>query len=231
MTDSIELCNGEQVLPPADCRAANILWNFHNITEDDNVDLLSTDLAIVSGHVDGLVDYAASLYKQGVAPRLLFGGGLMYGQVRGLDIVGDSPEAFVYFDRAVKLGVDPSDIIIEGLHKNMGEAVQTAQWIIKSLDADIKKVIWICEPDKKLRSWATIKKQFGIDVDVVVNSFTDSLSDYARNTNQTVNIIRSMVKNTLKLGYNYRSGFQVEVPVPDEVYEAAGYLVDKGYLG
>lgn len=95
---------------------AKIIWDYHHMNDV----LVKSDCIFVLCSMDTRVaERAAELYQQGYAPYILFSGGI--GKLTK-DIF-DKPEAEVFADVAMKLGIPKEAILIENKSTNTGENV------------------------------------------------------------------------------------------------------------
>ena len=88
-----------------------------------------------------VADRAAQLYKEGLAPRILFSGG------RGNFTEGwDEAEATVFARRAVELGVAREAVMVETESSNTGENIRNSYKLLKNLDRVPSKLILVQKP-------------------------------------------------------------------------------------
>ena len=103
---------------------AKTIWDYHHM----NHQLKKADCIFVLGSLDTRVaEYAADLFLQGLAPYIIFSGGL--GSLT--TNIFKKPEAEIFADIAITKGVPEDKIIIENKSTNTGENVLFTREILK----------------------------------------------------------------------------------------------------
>lgn len=96
---------------------AEILWNYFQTFNVEG----ETDIIIVCCSYDLRVcDYACDLYRRSGARVIVFSGE-SGNWTRGM---WNKTEAEIFRDRAVELGIDPENIILESKATNLGENIR-----------------------------------------------------------------------------------------------------------
>lgn len=98
-------------------------------------------------------EHCARLYHRGYAPKIVFTGG--HGTGSG---PLQEPEAFVFRDRALSLGVEPSDILVESLSTNTLENVLFSLKIFAAQGLGCKSAIIVAQPHRQRRVWLTCRR-------------------------------------------------------------------------
>lgn len=96
---------------------------------------------VISLVICRVADWAAQLYKEGLAPEILFSGG------RGnFTEAWDEAEASVFARRAVELGVARDAIMVETGSSNTGENIRNSYKLLENLESIPSKVILVQKP-------------------------------------------------------------------------------------
>src|SRR5690349_2395497 len=102
------------MLPEEIYQAALLLWNYHQL----NHGLEKADAIMVLGSHDiRVAEEGARLYNQGLAPFIVFSGGL--GNLTSK--IWTVPEAEQFAEIAVGMGVPEEAILVENKSSNTGE--------------------------------------------------------------------------------------------------------------
>lgn len=201
--------------------AIKILWAYHHV----NHELSPADLIFVLGSNDVRVgEYAATLYTQGLAPRVIFSGGV--GRfTNGWAIT----EAELFAQAAENAGVPKSSILIENKSTNTGENVKFSRRVISEAGLpEPQKIIALQKPYMERRTLATLEAQWP-GVEVMVSSPPLSFDDYITNELPRDLVINAMVGDFHRIIEYPKQGFSTEQPVPPEALEAFQVLVEAGY--
>ena len=212
--------------------AASVLYDYMRVTEQR--DLQPADALLVLGSNDIRVGkYAATLYKRGLAPLVIFSG----KQGRATEWLGDRTEAEWLASAAQECGLPESAILLEPRATNTGENIRFCRELLAGrLGEDVvdrKRYIIVQKPFMLRRSWATFKRQWpGAPEFMVAAPEYPRLADYVDETiGMSLDvIINNMVGDAQRmLFYSEVKDFQAPVDVPDEVWAAVGKLVGFGY--
>lgn len=171
-----------------------------------------------------VADRVAELYHAGHAPLVVMSGGL--GNFT--DGVFDKPEADLFAERAIELGVPSESILIENKSTNTGENVQFSRDLLTKKGFQVEKVIAVQKPYMERRTFATISQQWP-EVEVTVSSPQLSYDEYF-----TEEISEDIVKNILVGDFQRvveypKKGFMTAQPVSEQAVEAWNVLVNAGY--
>lgn len=206
-----------------DFELIQILWDYMHI----NHKLEKADAILVLGCSDiSIVDVGVDVYKKGYANKIIFSGGL------GKDTskMWDEPEANKFSNIAIQKGVPKEDIIIENKSTNTGENFRFTKKIIEENDLKIKKFIIVHKPYDEKRAYATFKNWMP-EYEAIVTSMNISCQDYNTMAIEMglPNWIDLMVGDVQRMRVFPKKGWQVEVDVPDDVWDAYEQLVKRGY--
>ena len=205
----------------AELAAAQTLWDYHHV----NHALSPTDaIWVLCSHDLRVADRAAELFQEGLAPRVIFSGG--FGNFT--DGVFDRPEADLFAERALALGVPADAIITENQSTNCGENVQFTQRLLRERGIDLRSAIAVQKPYMERRTYATIRKQWP-ELEVVVTSPGHALEEYCNEEIPLEKVIGIMVGDFQRVMEYPKLGFQIEQEVTEEARAAFERLVDAGY--
>ena len=201
--------------------AAHFLWDYMLMEHE----MKSVDVIWALGSHDlRVADRVAELYHAGHAPLVVMSGGL--GNFT--DGVFDKPEADLFAERAIELGVPSESILIENKSTNTGENVQFSRDLLTKKGFQVEKVIAVQKPYMERRTFATISQQWP-EVEVTVSSPQLSYDEYF-----TEEISEDIVKNILVGDFQRvveypKKGFMTAQPVSEQAVEAWNVLVNAGY--
>ncbi len=204
---------------------AKIIWDYHHM----NHKVEKADCIIVLGSHDTRVAVrGAELYLNGLAPIIVFSGGL--GRLtQGL---WAKPEAHIFSEIAIKAGVPEDKILIEDRSTNTGENVLLARELLCRKDIIPSSVIAVQKPYMERRTFATFKKQW-TEPNVMVTSPQMSFEEYCdNNPSKDIDrdeIINIMVGDMQRIALYPRKGYQIYQEIPDHVWNAYEQLIKLGY--
>ncbi|XP_072918064.1 uncharacterized protein SCO4629-like [Hemitrygon akajei] len=210
-----------------DCKKwAQVLWNYLKLDQP----LVKSDVIIGLGcHDIRVAERAAQLYLEDWAPLILFTGYL------GNHTVGvwHQPEADIFTETAVKLGVPIDRILLERKATNTGENIRFAYQTLKEKDIPVKRIILVQQPFMERRVYATYLRQWPEDkenVQAIVTSPTMELDEYPnKHVGNMDNLIEYMLAVFERIRDYPKRGFQVEQEIFPEVCEAQQNLLQAGY--
>jgi len=200
---------------------AKIVWDYmlmHNKLE-------KADLILVLGSKDlSPAKRAVELYFQNYARIIIFSGN------HGQNPTFAKPEAEIYRDLAISMGVPENNIYIENKSTNTGENIDFSKKLIQEKNIKADKIILVQKPYMERRTFATFKKRWLGPV-ILVTSPQVSYENY---TNQNdyddkERIINRMVGDLIRIKEYPKLGFQIEQEIPEEVWQAGQELIKMGY--
>lgn len=176
-------------------------------------------LLVLGSHDLRVPEYAAALYRAGLAPLLVCTGG--YGKMTQGCFT--KTEAVLFAERCVVCGVPPEAIRIEDQATNTGENFSLS----KKLISGVKTGLAVCKPYMARRALATGTKQWaelrwGVSVPPL------SFAQYMEGEDMCAEI-ELMVGDLQRLRVYAEKGFQSPTEVPDALWAAWRRLVDKGF--
>lgn len=134
--------------------------------------LEKADLIFVLGNNDiRVAERAAEIFLQRYAPIAVCSGGF------GKNTRFEKPEAKVFSQRMMELGVPSEKILLELNATNTGENIQFTKELLKKENMEVKKVIAVQKPYMERRTFATIKKQWP-EIELFVTSPQLSYEEY-----------------------------------------------------
>ena len=163
----------------------------------------------------------------GFASIIIFSGGIAH-QGDLVETPWGKPEAEMFAERAIQLGVPKEKIIIENKAKNCGENVLFTGKILKEKNLDLNSVIAVQKPYMERRSYATFKKLWP-DKKLAVTSPQISFEEYYNDEIPLEKVINIMVGDLQRIKIYPEKGFQIFQEIPDEVWLAYEQLVGLGY--
>ena len=200
---------------------AKKLWDYHHV----NHTLEKADCILVLGSHDlRVADYAAELYLQGLAPILIFSGGL--GRLT-LDLWKVS-EAEQFAAIAQQKGVPKEAILIESKSTNTGQNILFTQQLLKENNLDPQSFIVVQKPYMERRSFATFKKHWP-QKRIMVTSPHISFEEYPYGEISMDQVINLMVGDLQRIRLYAEKGFQIYQEIPADVWHAYEELVELGY--
>lgn len=200
---------------------AQRLWDYHHMQHE----LLPSDCILALGSHDlRVANRAAELYLEGLAPLVVFSGGL--GNVtKGIWTV---PEADQFAEIALAMGVPQSAILVENKSTNTGENILFTQQLLASAELAPESFIVVQKPYMERRSFATFKKHWP-EKELLVTSPQLRLQDYPNAEISMDRVLNIMVGDLQRIRYYPARGFQIPQDIPDAVWAAYEALVAAGY--
>ncbi len=204
---------------------AKIIWNYHLMHHE----MEKADCIFVLGSNDPRVaERGAQLYLEGWAPVIAFSGG--FGRLT--DKLFDKPEARLFAEVAIKMGVPEDKIIIEDQSTNTGENVRFTREKLRSRGIIPQSIIAVQKPYMERRAYATIKKVWP-EIKLLVTSPGLTFDEYCHQSPPDgmsfQELISVMVGDLDRIMVYPQLGYQIAQEVPRSVIEAYEKLVELGY--
>ena len=171
-----------------------------------------------------VADRAAELWHANLAPIVVMSGGL--GNFT--DGVFKKPEADLFTDRAIELGVPNEVIYVENKSTNTGENVSFTRSLLASENIHVSSAIAVQKPYMERRTYATVRAQW-TDLSIAV---TSPQLDFARYCNKDIpqeKVTSIMVGDLQRIIEYPKHGFMIEQDVPRDVLFAMQVLIEAGY--
>lgn len=204
---------------------AQVLWDYHHV----NHALSPADAVMVlCSHDTRVAERGAELLLQGMAPLLIFSGGL--GTITRH--LMKTPEADLFAEIAERAGVPRERILIENRSTNTGENVQFTRQLLAERGLELHRFILVQKPYMERRTYATFKKVWP-EPEVMVTSPQVTMDDYLREyTNESLSpadVISIMVGDLQRIRIYAGKGFQIPQDIPEGVWRAYEELVTRGF--
>ena len=200
---------------------AQKVWDYHHL----NHRLEKSDAILVMGSHDlRVAERGAQLFLEHWAPLLIFSGGLG-NLTRG---IWDRPEADLFAEIAVGMGVPREAILIENRSTNTGENIQFTKALLAELQLDPQKFILVHKPYMERRAFATFRKVWP-EKGGLVTSPQISFEDYPNQEISKREVIGIMVGDLQRIRLYPLKGFQIPQEIPPEVWAAGQKLIELGY--
>ena len=200
---------------------AEILWDYHHLHH--TIEKADCILALGS-HDLRVAERAAELYLQGFATLLIFSGGLG-NLTREMWSV---PEAVLFAERAVNMGVPSSAILVEDESTNTGENILFTQALLNKKKLHPESFLLVQKPYMERRSFATFKRHWP-DKKLIVTSPQISLHAYPNDEITMERVINIMVGDLQRIRLYPAKGFQIYQEIPPNVWTAYEELIKLGY--
>ncbi|MBI1762480.1 MAG: YdcF family protein [Acidobacteria bacterium] len=200
---------------------AERIWDYMHLGHA----LAKSDLILALGSNDlRVAEYAADLYLQGWAPRLLFS-----GKVGALTrTLFDKPEAEKFAEVAIQKGVPASAILLESSSTNTGENIRFSRQLLAEQGLIAQRVILAQKPYMERRAYATFMN-FWPGIELIVTSPPISFTTYPTAQLSQETVLNIMVGDLQRIRDYPAKGFQIPQPIPAEVWQAYEQLVAMGF--
>lgn len=183
------------------------------------------DIILAAGSHDlRAAEQAARCYLAGAAPLIVCSGG--YGKMTAGTF--PKPEAELFAERCISLGVPGEAILIENQATNTGENFTFSRAMVEGRGIFPKSGIVTCKPYMAKRVWATGTKQWET-VRWFVSAPALRFSEYPTEQIPLESSIQLMVGDLQRCRVYGEKGYQTPVEVPDDVWAAYQRLVDAGF--
>ncbi len=141
---------------------ARTIWDYHRLGHA----LAKADCIIVLGsHDTRVAERGAEVFLGGWAPLIVFSGNL--GALTST--IWQRPEAEIFADVALGMGVPRERILIEAGSTNTGENVDLSRKLLLERNVRPKKAIVVQKPYMERRAYATFRKRWP-DLEVILTS-------------------------------------------------------------
>ncbi|XP_041114421.1 uncharacterized protein SCO4629-like [Polyodon spathula] len=203
---------------------AQVLWNYLQMHHP----LAQSDVIIGLGcHDIRVAERSASLFLEGWAPWLLFTG-YLGNQTAG---VWQRPEAEIFTDVAVKMGVPRDRILLETGATNTGENIRFSFQVLMEQSIPACRVILVQQPFMERRVYATFLQQWpGENTQAIVTSPEVQLQSFPNHQVGSMQDLIGYMLGILERIRDYpQKGFQVEQEISSEALGAYQWFLQAGY--
>lgn len=185
---------------------------------------------VLGSHDLRVAERGARLFLEGWAPWIIFSGGLG----RLTDRIWTKPEAEIFAEVAVKMGVPGEKILIENKSTNTSENILFTRKLLEEKGLNFNKFILVQKPYMERRAYATMKIKWP-EAEFVVTSPQMDYDQYCQGfTGGAISkeeLISVIVGDLQRIEVYGRKGYQIPQEILGEVWEAYEKLVALGYTG
>jgi len=200
---------------------AKILWDYNKL----NQPVKKSDCILVLGSNDiRVAQRGVELFLQGLAPLIIFSGNV---GILTKDM-WDKPEAEIFAEEAIKMGVPKDKILIENKSTNTGDNILFTKQLLDEKGILVNSIILVQKPYMQRRAFATFKKVWP-EKDVIVTAPQISFEKYPNEIVPKDVVINIMVGDTQRIKVYPEKGFQVPQEIPEKVWHAYEELVKRGF--
>lgn len=203
---------------------AKIIWNYLHL----NQTIKKCDIIFALGSSDlRVAKRAAQLFLDGYGDSLVISGGL--GRI-SKDIF-HKPEAEMFADIAVKMGVPKERIFTETDASNTGQNITFTYDLLQEKDIKPRSILIVTKPYMERRVYATFKKQWPTSdtTEMLVTSPDVSYEEYFTPQLTEDLVLNTMVGDLQRIRNYPARGFQIPQDIPEEVWDAYEAMVAAGY--
>lgn len=198
-------------------RRASELWDYLSSFES----VAAADAIVVCCSYDLRVcDHACDLVKRGISERLVLSGNTGHWTRH----IWSKPEAYVFRDHALKVGVPDTAILVEDEATNFGENIAFS----RNLLPDARSVVLVTKPAAVLRLRLAAEAQW-TDADVHVSCPRICFPDEVSNVVGVLGVIDEMVGDVERIREYPNLGYQVPHELPPGILDAWEYLLAQGF--
>ncbi len=202
-----------------------VIWDYLCLRQEPQ----KADVIVGFGNFNtNIARRAAELYHQGIAPKILFTGGLG----RNTEGLLPEPEAVRFAKVAMECGVPAEDILIEDKSANTKENIEFTRRLLEEKDIPHGHVLGVHQPFMERR----IKAAMGVywpELDFSVTSPQVTIPEYleaAKKQGVSENASVSVIVGDFQWMDLYaKKGYQLPQEIPEEAWEAFRRLVAMGY--
>ncbi|MFE9108930.1 YdcF family protein [Streptomyces collinus] len=200
---------------------ARRLWDFQQMGHE----VRPCSVAIGLGSHDlGVADTTAALYRDGMAPLIVFTGATS----RTTRDRMPRGEAEHYRERALELGVPADAILAEPNARNTGENITFSRALLADRGIQVSSVLLVCKPYEERRAYATARKLWP-GVEWVCASAPMTFAEYVGSIGDENLVIDMLVGAQQRLMIYPDEGFMIRQEVPAGVETAYRRLVADGF--
>lgn len=200
---------------------AQLLWDYQLMGHSPR----PCSVAIGLGSHDlGVADVTAELYRQGMAPLIVFTGATS----RTTRDQMPRGEAEHYRERAIELGVPSDAILVERKARNTGENIRFSRALLEEQGVRVSSVLLVSKPYEERRAYATARKLWP-DVEFVSASAPMTMANYAESIGDARLVVDMLVGSLQRLLIYPAQGFMISQEVPQDVRDAYERLRAQGF--
>jgi uncharacterized SAM-binding protein YcdF (DUF218 family) len=182
-------------------------------------------IVVFGGHDLRVADWAAQLWLDGWAPKLVISGGLGYYTSK----IWSEPEAHKFRRIAIDRGVNANAILVEDQSRNSGENVALTRKLLEGNGFLLKRAICVQKPYLERRVQLTLQKQWP-DCDFLLSSPPIPYEGYAQpDIIGFDKLVNELVGQVDRIERYPELGFTEKTTVPGQVTAAKRQLVELGF--
>ena len=207
-------------LPPL-----QVIWDFLCLNREPQ----KADVIVGFGNFNtDIARRAAELYRLGMAPKILFTGGLG----RNTEGLLPEPEAVRFAKVAIGCGVPESDIILEDKSRNTAENIQFTKDLLEKLGVKHDHILGVHQPFMERRIQAAMgvywpEQRFSVtSPQVTIPEYLERAREQGVSENASVSVI---VGDFQRMELYAQKGWQLPQEIPESCWEAFRELVAMGY--
>ncbi len=204
-------------------KPAKIIWDYLRLKQT----VKKCDIIFALGSSDlRVAKRAAQLFLDGYGEYLVISGGL--GRLS--KDVFHKPEAEMFADVAIELGVPKEKILTETKASNTGQNITFTYDLLQKQDIRPASILIVTKPYMERRVYATFKKQWpGGATEIIVTSPDIQYEDYFTPELTKDLVLNTMVGDLQRIRYYPARGFQIPQDIPSDVWDAYELMVKAGY--
>ena len=204
-------------------RAIDTLWDYMRVGDTPAP---SDCIFVLCSNDTRVAEYAAQLFKQGIAPYIVFSGGV--GRFTEGQFSRSEAETFAAIAR--DCGVPDSAIVLETQASNTGENVRFTYNLLKNRGDIPQRLTLVQKPFMEKRTYATFKQQWpDKDVQITVTSQWQHWVDYYNEELPLEMVLSALIADFERIKEYPSLGFQIALPVPEDVESAYQQLKSVGF--
>jgi uncharacterized SAM-binding protein YcdF (DUF218 family) len=171
---------------------------------------------------------AAELYRQGIAPKILFTGGLG----RNTEGLLPEPEAVRFARVAMECGVPERDILLEDKSRNTAENIHFTRDLLRQHGLDTGKILGVHQPFMERRIVAAMgvywpEANFAVtSPQVTIPEYLQRAREQGISRQASVSVI---VGDFQRMELYAQKGWQLPQEIPAEAWDAFRRLVEMGF--
>ena len=207
-------------LPPL-----QVIWDFLCLNRTPE----KADVIVGFGNFNtDIARRAAELYHQGLAPKVLFTGGLG----RNTEGLLPEPEAVRFAKVAVSCGVPEADIILEDKSKNTADNILFTKALLEDLGVKHDHILGVHQPFMERRITAAMgvywpELRFSVtSPQVTIPQYLERAKEQGVSENASISVI---VGDFQRMDLYAKKGYQLPQHIPEQAWEAFRQLVAMGY--
>ncbi len=196
-----------------DKKTTKIVYHFLSSTDKE----VQADLIIGFGHFDlRIPKQCAALFNKGLAPKILFTGGVGAGSA---DFKNAEAIEFLNHVKSNYPEIKTEHILIESTSTNTGDNLKNSIDILKekNLFNSLKRIILVATPTRQLRVSLTAKKYFKNAVLVNLPPNSSFETDKQMNTNKGIDFEEHLLGELKRIVDYPTLGFACSTNIPSEL--------------